>query len=143
MKNINVFVYGSLRDGFFNYEKYLAGKVLEKKAAKLENMRLYHMPYKGYPAIISGEGIVNGEIMVIDPNCYEETIKAMDEMEGFKGKDNLENEYDKIILEVKNISDNEIEKCFVYFYNKNNDQRFEKESIYIQNGDWKKYMISE
>ncbi len=142
MKNINVFVYGSLRDGFFNYEKYLAGKVLEKKAAKLENMRLYHMPYKGYPAIISGEDIVNGEIIVIDPNFYEETIKAMDEMEGFKGKDNLENEYDKIILEVKNISDNEIEKCFVYFYNKNNDQCFEKESIYIQSGDWKKYMLS-
>ncbi|WP_195251163.1 gamma-glutamylcyclotransferase family protein [Romboutsia sp. 1001713B170207_170306_H8] len=142
MKNINVFVYGSLRDGFFNYEKYLAGKVLEKKTAKLENMRLYHMPYKGYPAIISGEDIVNGEIIVIDPNFYEETIKAMDEMEGFKGKDNPENEYDKIILEVKNISDNEIEKCFVYFYNKNNDQRFEKESIYIQSGDWKKYMLS-
>ena len=45
MKKINLFVYGSLREGFFNYDKYLAGKVVEKKDAILENMRLYHMPY--------------------------------------------------------------------------------------------------
>ena len=31
MKNINLFVYGSLRDGFFNYDKYLKGKVIDKK----------------------------------------------------------------------------------------------------------------
>ena len=46
MKKINLFVYGSLREGFFNYDKYLAGKVVEKKDASLENMRLYHMPIK-------------------------------------------------------------------------------------------------
>ena len=27
MKNINFFVYGSLREGFYNYNKFLAGKI--------------------------------------------------------------------------------------------------------------------
>ena len=64
MKKINLFVYGSLREGFFNYDKYLAGKVVEKKDASLENMRLYHMPYKGYPAITPGNDKVLGEIIL-------------------------------------------------------------------------------
>ena len=70
MKKINLFVYGSLREGFFNYDKYLAGKVVEKKDASLENMRLYHMPYKGYPAITPGNDKVLGEIMVINEEPY-------------------------------------------------------------------------
>lgn len=30
MKNINFFVYGSLREGFYNYNKFLAGKIFKK-----------------------------------------------------------------------------------------------------------------
>ena len=43
MKNINLFVYGSLRENFFNYDKYLKGKVEKIFPAKLEDMKLYHM----------------------------------------------------------------------------------------------------
>ena len=142
MKNINLFVYGSLRQGFFNYEKYLEGKVVKKYEAKLENMKLFHMPYKGYPAITKGEDIVFGEILIINENDYDETIKAMDEMEGFISENNPENEYHKVILEVENISTKEKEKCFVYFYNKDKDIVFEEKSIYIPSGDWKNYMLN-
>jgi len=142
MKNINIFVYGSLREGFFNYDKYLHGKVVSKSDAILKNMRLYHMPYKGYPAITPGKDIINGEIMVIKENEYEDTVSAMDIMEGFKGEGNPENEYHKVVLEVENINTKEIEKCFVYFYNKDIDESFEKEAIYIPNGDWKNYMLN-
>ena len=71
MNNINIFVYGSLREGFFNYDKYLKGKVIKNIPAVLEGMDLYHMPYKGYPAIIPGNGILKGEIIeVMDyENC--------------------------------------------------------------------------
>jgi gamma-glutamylcyclotransferase (GGCT)/AIG2-like uncharacterized protein YtfP len=142
MNRINLFVYGSLREGFFNYNKYLANKVIEKKEARLENMRLYHMPYKGYPAITLGDDVVAGEIMVIKEDCYEETMKAMDEMEGFLGENNPDNEYHKVILEVDNLLANKKEKCFVYFYNKDRDKLFESSAIYLPHGDWKDYMIS-
>lgn len=141
MKKINLFVYGSLREGFFNYNKYLAGKVVEKKDASLENMRLYHMPYKGYPAITPGNDKVLGEIMVINEEEYDETVRAMDEMEGFISENNPENEYHKVVLEVKDLQTNENEKCFVYFYNKDKDKVFDNESVYISNGDWKEYML--
>jgi gamma-glutamylcyclotransferase (GGCT)/AIG2-like uncharacterized protein YtfP len=142
MKRINLFVYGSLREGFFNYNKYLANKVIEKKEAKLENMKLYHMPYKGYPAITTGEDVVLGEIMVINEDCYEDTMKAMDAMEGFISENNPENEYHKVILEVENLHTNQKEKCFVYFYNKDKDMLFDSNAINIPHGDWKEYMTS-
>jgi gamma-glutamylcyclotransferase (GGCT)/AIG2-like uncharacterized protein YtfP len=142
MRNINIFVYGSLREGFFNYNKYLEGKVSNKKEAKLENMKLHHMPYKGYPAITHGNDTILGEIMVINEDDYEETVKAMDEMEGFISENNPDNEYHKVILDVEDITTNTKEKCFVYFYNKDKDKEFDSKSIYISNGDWKKYMLT-
>lgn len=143
MKRINLFVYGSLREGFFNYDKYLANRVIEKKEAKLENMNLYHMPYKGYPAITIGKDVVRGEIMVLREDCYEETMNAMDAMEGFMGEGNPDNEYHKVILEVEDLHTAQKEKCFVYFYNKDKDLLFDSNAIYIPHGDWKEHMISE
>ena len=65
MEQYNLFVYGSLRPNFFNFEKYLEGKTLDIKPAVLKNMDLYHMPYKGYPAITKGTGVVVGEIITV------------------------------------------------------------------------------
>lgn len=141
MKNINLFVYGSLREGFFNYDKYLAGKVSEKKDAKLENMKLYHMEYKGYPAITHGDETIIGEIMTINEADYESTMKAMDKMEGFVSENNPENEYHRVILDVENLHTNEKEKCFVYFYNKDKDIDFEEKAQHIPSGDWKNFML--
>lgn len=125
----------------FANEKYLDGKVSMKKDARLENMRLYHMHYKGYPAITYGEDTVLGEIMVINEIDYDETIKAIDEMEGFVSENNPDNEYHKVILEVEDIQTKEKEKCFVYFYNKNKDKDFDSKAIYVSDGDWQKYML--
>ena len=142
MKNVNLFVYGSFIEGFFNYDKYLKGKVVEKRPAKLENMQLYHMPYKGYPAILKGQNSILGEIMVINEDNYEATMEAMDKMEGFISENNPENEYNKVILEVEDIESNKKEMCYVYFYNKEKDKLFDNEAIYLPEGDWKKYMLT-
>lgn len=141
MKAINLFVYGSLREGFFNYNKYLDGKVIEKKDAKLEDMKLYHLPYKGYPALTYGEDTVYGEIMVLNPEHYEDTLKAIDQLEGFIGENNPDNEYHRVILEVENLHTNEKEKCYVYFYNRDHDPLFDNSAIYLPHGNWREYML--
>ena len=143
MKRINLFVYGSLREGFFNYEKYLTGKVARKYDARIANMKLFHMPYKGYPAIMFGKDTIKGEIMVLREECYEETMKAMDEMEGFISEGNPENEYHKVILEAENLHTNQKELCYVYFYNKDRDLLFDENAIYLPDGDWKAHMQTE
>lgn len=136
-KNINIFTYGSLRDGFFNYNKYLAGKVTSNRIGKIKDFDLYHMPYKGYPAILPGTGEVIGEVMIISD--YDSVMKAIDEMEGFISEENPNNEYNKKLLEVE-FEDGSKEMCYVYCYNKNIDDLFEKEAISIPTGDWKDYV---
>ena len=138
--NLNVFVYGSLREGFFNYDKYLKGKVVSITPAKIENKIVYHMPYKGYPAILNGTGTVYGEIMVIKPEIYDETMIAMDKMEGFISENNPENEYEKVVLEVEHLDNHKKENCYLYFYNPAIDPKFNNEAVLVEHGDWVKHM---
>ena len=65
-KNINIFVYGSLREGFFNYDIYLKGKVKSIRPAEISGFELYHMPYKGYPAVLPGNSTIVGEVVELE-----------------------------------------------------------------------------
>ncbi|MGL5354825.1 MAG: gamma-glutamylcyclotransferase family protein [Clostridium sp.] len=134
-QKLKIFVYGSLRTGFFNYNKYLKGHVIERKIGKV-NGRLFHMKNKGYPALIEGDDEVYGEVMTIDN--YVDVVKAMDEMEGYKGMNNAENEYNRLILDVKLIDENKAEKCYVYMYNQKDSSEFIENREYLEHGDWTK-----
>ena len=113
-----IFVYGSLRTGFFNY----------------------HMPHKGYPALIEGEDVVTGEIMTL--NDFEDVMIPMDKMENYYGVNDKRNEYNRIVMDVE-LSDGSKESCYVYYYAMNDKEDFEKNSIYINKGDWKKFMLKQ
>ncbi|MDU3524841.1 gamma-glutamylcyclotransferase family protein [Clostridium sp.] len=140
-KKLKIFVYGSLREGFFNYDLYLKGKINSIRPAEISGFELYHMPYKGYPAVLPGKNTIVGE--VVELINYDSTLKPMDEMEGFLGEGNPNNEYSRKIVKVKLTDDESFEDCYSYFYNKDIDTKFQDEAIYIENGDWKEYMLKE
>lgn len=132
-----IFVYGSLRTGFYNYDKYLKGKVNDAILGKVKG-KLYHMPHKGYPALLEGEDIVIGEVMTL--KNFEEVMVPMDEMENYYGVNDSRNEYNRIVMDVE-LEDGKIESCYVYYYAMNDEEVFSKNSIYINNGDWASYML--
>ncbi len=132
-----VFVYGSLRNGFFNYDKYLTNKVEESYLGKVKG-KLYHMPHKGYPALLDGEDDVTGEIMSLKD--FHKDIIPIDEMEGYFGQNSSKNEYNRVIMDVENLETNSIEQCYVYKYALNDKAEFTQHSIYISHGDWKQHM---
>lgn len=138
-KKRRLFVYGSLREGFFNHDIYLKGKVNSITAGEISGYELYHMPYKGYPAVLPGNTNIVGE--VVEFTDYEASLKAMDVMEGFLGEGNPNNEYSRRVVKVKLTDDKSYEDCYCYFYNKDIDNKFQDEAIHIKNGDWKKYML--
>ena len=82
MKNINIFVYGSLEKDFLIMINTYLVKFQKKMNAKLNNVELYHMPYKGYPAIINGQDSILGEIMVINEADYDSTLKQWMQWKG-------------------------------------------------------------
>lgn len=138
MKKYNLFVYGSLLEGFYNYDKYLEGHVISITPAVLHNMKLYHLPYKGYPAILEADGDIYGEI--VEVSDYDTTVKAIDDMENFISEENPANEYHKRLLEVEHLDNEKKELCYVYFYNKDIDKAFDTEAIHIPDGNWRNFM---
>ncbi|MFX0549831.1 gamma-glutamylcyclotransferase family protein [Hathewaya histolytica] len=142
-----IFVYGSLMDGFFNYDKYLKGKVLTSKKVKTTG-KLFHMKKEGYPALLKGDDVVYGELITIKD--FENNLKAMDAMEGFLGENNPDNEYNRMLIDVQLLDTDKLNnsslihhetiKAYAYMYNYNETKVNKDNLVYIKHGDWRKYM---
>ena len=73
---------------------------------------------KVYPAYLTeGHHMILGEIHEVD----EETLKKIDKMEGYKGYNCIDNEYNKEICPIYDDQGHEIEKLPVYVYNMDNE----------------------
>jgi len=126
-----VFVYGTLMKGFSNYKRYLEGRIRRVTPGRTRGL-LYHLP-EGYPALLEGSGIVEGEIM--EP-VDEALLKTLDWLEGYD-KQGGNNEY---VREVRNILTEEGQQmnCWIYIYA---DEKYAKgNGILVTDGNWKKFM---
>lgn len=132
----NIFVYGSLLEDFFNYNKYLKGKVLKRSYARTKG-KLFHQIDKGYPAMIEGDDFVYGELLEIDD--WDNTVIELDKLENFYGEDNANNEYNRVLLQIEQLEDSSVISSFVYMYNCKDKQVLEKEK-YIPYGNWRTFM---
>lgn len=110
-----MFVYGTLRVGMYNYEKYYKEHGCFLGNAYVKG-RLHAIKGKVYPALVEGERMILGEIHEVP----DEVQNAVDLMEGFFGEGNIENEYDKIVSNIYDEDGNVIDHLPVYFYNVKN-----------------------
>lgn len=110
-----MFVYGTLRVGMYNYEKYYKEHQSFRGNAYVKGL-LYTIKGKVYPALTEGERMILGEIHEVP----DEVQDAVDLMEGFFGEGNIENEYDKIVREIYDADGAVIDHLPVYFYNVRN-----------------------
>ena len=106
------FVYGSLMEGFFNYDKALKDKVVFCAPARVKG-KLYHQCNKGYPALISGERYVYGELIRV--RDYEETLLTMDEIENYR-TGGTDNEYQRRLTAVTDLTKGNTVNAYVYWY---------------------------
>jgi gamma-glutamylcyclotransferase (GGCT)/AIG2-like uncharacterized protein YtfP len=76
--NIRVFVYGTLKPGEGNYQRYCEGNVIQTQPAIAPGI-LYALPL-GYPAMTVGSGWVQGAILSFsDP----EQLQILDALEDY------------------------------------------------------------
>lgn len=115
-----MFVYGTLRVGMYNYEKYYKGYDSFRGNGYVRG-ELHALQGKVYPALIPGEQMVLGEIHEVP----DEVQDAVDLMEGFFGEGRLENEYDKILSTIYDGQGRVIDQLPVYFYNLRNPENRE------------------
>lgn len=110
-----MFVYGTLRVGMYNYEKYYKEYDSFRSYGYVKG-DLHTINGKVYPALTEGERMILGEIHEVPDQVQEE----VDLMEGFFGEGKLENEYDKLVSVIYDADGKEIDRLPVYFYNLRN-----------------------
>lgn len=130
-----LFVYGSLMEGFFNYEKALKGKVLSRAHGRVRGI-LYHQTVKAYPAMVAGDGWVAGEILELDD--FDRVLEIGDRIESYEGPHGKDNEYDRRITDIE--ADGKIVRAWAYWYSRNDLGTPQNPAILIPNGDWRKFM---
>lgn len=112
-----MFVYGTLRVGMYNYNKYYKEYHSFREHAYVKG-ELHALKGKIYPALVSGHEMILGEIHEV-PDAVQDEV---DLMENFFGDGNIENEYDKIVSDIYDVDGNVIDRLPVYFYNMRNSQ---------------------
>ena len=117
----------------------MLGKVSNTQIGKVKG-KLYHMSHKGYPALLEGEDDVLGEVMTLKD--FESVMVPMDKMENYYGVNDSRNEYNRVVMDVE-VSNGRKESCYVYYYAMNDKEVFHENSIYIENGDWKSFMLKQ
>jgi gamma-glutamylcyclotransferase (GGCT)/AIG2-like uncharacterized protein YtfP len=132
-----LFVYGSLMEGFFNYEKVFLGKVMSRTPARVRGI-LYHQVRKGYPAMIPGEGWVMGEFLELED--FPRLLAASDDIENyFAGAGN--SEYERRVSPLELLPEGRPAFAHVYWYARNDLGSAANPAEIIPSGDWRDYML--
>ena len=127
-----IFVYGTLREGMYNSETYLKGRVRNRTFGYVKG-DLYQIKGVVYPALIEGNGRVLGEIMEIEG---EEILSELDELETYYGEGNIDNEYDKVWMDIEDAQGAIIAHLPVYVFNMRNPKHQDMLGAQIVSGDY-------
>lgn len=131
-----VFVYGTLRHGQHNYKRYL----FDRTAAELPAIilgELYEVRGGGFPCMVDGRNLVFGELMAIQPERYEATVRDLDRLEGYSEDEPERSMYHRRRSEVR-LEDGSIVEAWAYYWN----PRYASDMIgpRIKGGDWNEHI---
>ncbi len=132
-----IIVYGSLMQGFHNYNKYLKPYMINVEQGCFKG-QLFHLSQQGYPGALQGNGKVFGEIITLSKSSSQ-VLTILDELEEYFGAGDIFNEYDRWEVEVLNTESGSAERLPVYFYNLKKAGS-PANLIYIPSGDWRQYL---
>ena len=132
-----IFVYGKLRNGMYNYDRYLKDKQSFREYGYITG-KLMSLKGQKYPAfLLEGNGMILGEIHEVD----DEFIKVLDVLESYFGENNPNNEYNKIVCDIYDDNETIIEQIPVYVYNDKNESNARLLDKEIGN-DFVKYFLN-
>jgi gamma-glutamylcyclotransferase (GGCT)/AIG2-like uncharacterized protein YtfP len=129
--DIQVFVYGTLKPGAANFDRYCGGKVVKSQRCYTQGC-LYELPSLGYPGMIHGIDRVHGFILSFN----DKTILAeLDELEDYDPhRQPSENDYNRELVTTYTIDGIPYLSAWAYFMNLDRIEALG--GILIPNGCW-------
>lgn len=131
-----VFVYGTLLEGFSNYERYVKPYRHEIIPATIRGS-VYHLP-QGYPGLLDGSDTVKGGVLLFSPDDYEAAMEGLDKLETYFGPGDPRNEYERIEAAAQLCGRDE--RMTVYVYRYVDETYVKSRGTYVKGGDWHSFM---
>jgi gamma-glutamylcyclotransferase (GGCT)/AIG2-like uncharacterized protein YtfP len=130
LNNLKIFVYGTLKPGEINYQRYCEGKLVEEKRA-IAFGQLFDLPL-GYPAMTPGESPVQGFLLTFaDPAV----LSLLDELEDYvPHRLPEENEYNRQQIETYTLEGQALGLAWAYLMTFEQVQRLK--GVPIPSGWW-------
>lgn len=130
---IQVFVYGTLKPGEINYQRYCAGRGVEAIEA-IALGQLYHLSL-GYPAMTAGiqktQKIKGYVLSFTDPKILDD----LDVLEGFDAqRPPHQNDYDRVKIQVYDRLDHPLGQVWTYVMDIQQIQALQ--GILLLDGEW-------
>jgi gamma-glutamylcyclotransferase (GGCT)/AIG2-like uncharacterized protein YtfP len=130
LNTIKVFVYGTLKPGEINYQRYCVLQVVEEKRAiaigQLYDLRL------GYPAMTLGESQVQGFLLTF---ADASILRYLDELEDYDpNRKPEENEYNRQQIEVYDLQGRSLGLAWAYLMTLEQVQSLK--GVLIPSGSW-------
>ncbi|QIR37557.1 gamma-glutamylcyclotransferase [Tolypothrix sp. PCC 7910] len=108
---LRVFVYGTLKPGEVNYQKYCAGKVIDAKRA-IARGKLFALPM-GYPAMTLEDSQVQGYLLSFKDS---KVLSQLDNLEDYQPQRQIsENLYNRQEIEIFNLQGLSLGWAWTYF----------------------------
>ncbi len=130
LNTTNIFVYGTLKPGESNYQRYCAAKALSAKRA-IALGQLFALPF-GYPAMTPGESLVQGFLLSFPDSAI---LRHLDWLEDYHPhRPAEENEYNRQLIEIYNLASASLGKAWAYLMTP--EQVHLCDGILISDGWW-------
>lgn len=114
-----IFVYGTLRKGIYNYNKYLLNKSIYIGLGYIKG-NIYKIENQKYPAYLPNDSyMIPGEIFEVEDSVLSE----VDSMECYYHNDEYNSEYIRRKITIYNEDGKKIDELPVYVYNKGRADR--------------------
>jgi gamma-glutamylcyclotransferase (GGCT)/AIG2-like uncharacterized protein YtfP len=127
------FVYGTLRPGEANHDRFLRGRTASLQPARLTGVVLYDGP--GYPYAVEEPGAVtHGDLVTALPDAYPQLLAALDRLEEYTPGD-PRNLYERVARDVVR-ADGTTARAWVYLAAPPVAARLRAHGTRIPDGDW-------
>ncbi|MFE1228290.1 gamma-glutamylcyclotransferase family protein [Streptomyces sp. NPDC058745] len=111
-RELPFFVYGTLRPGGRNHDRFLLGRTAAEEPARLAGAVLHDGP--GYPYAVPGDGRITGELVTAAPGAYVGLLDVLDRLEEYRGPGHPLNLYERVEREVVRLRDGAAVPAWVY-----------------------------
>ncbi|GAA1429312.1 gamma-glutamylcyclotransferase [Streptomyces thermospinosisporus] len=129
------FVYGTLRPGEVNHDRFLRGRTLAEEPGRLPGAVLYEGP--GYPyAVEQPGGAVSGELVTARETEYPALLAELDRLEDYAPGD-PRNLYERVVRRVVRERDGAEVRAWVYLAAPAVAARLRARGELVAGGDWR------